>query len=637
VTADYLPTDPYNQPTVSRTTLVPANGVLAHNVAVVEISWNVSPQPENGWEGYSEILVAGQPSTGFAPVLTNDIAPSTASDVAGSQIILTAGFSGATTVQWQKNGTNVPGATTSTLTLNNLQLTDSGTYALVASNSVGGNSSSGCTVTVNPVPTAVSNIVAAIATQTSVAQVFAPTWNSNALSSSLIYNTAPSSSGEGDFTGGSFSPGGPTSGSLPSILTDGIFGTIDFYQTGAHAAFTCMGYGSIDASGNIRGGQYVTYTLPASANGYDITNIMTAGGWNDGGRDQQAYTVNYATAANPTYFTPLVMVNYTPTNPAGYSVTRATITPASGVLASNVVALEFDMTTPFGENGFEGYSQIAVYGSPSANPPPTEPVITVQHEETNNVFVLETNNLIANQLPSSFGPGVFTDEGCNETNMTDGALGFGAPYSASCGDDGTAVPWIIFSSTNSTGWNLTNIVVYTLWHDYGRDGQFYNLSYSTVSAPNTFLPLVSVAYNPPVPHDGTNSGNRIDIAPPPGQSLLASNVAAVMFDFTPQGTQDFGWSGYTQIVLQGTNLPAAVVSTPPTFSTPKISGGNLILTGTGGTPGAGYTLLTTTNVATPLTNWTTNTTGTLDGTGSFSNGVPITTPPPAKFFRLRTP
>jgi len=29
---------------------------------------------------------------------------------------------------------------------------------------------------------------------------------------------------------------------------------------------------------------------------------------------------------------------------------------------------------------------------------------------------------------------------------------------------------------------------------YGRDGQFYNLSYSTWSAPTTFLPLASVAY-----------------------------------------------------------------------------------------------------------------------------------------------
>jgi hypothetical protein len=253
------------------------------------------------------------------------------------------------------------------------------------------------------------------------------------------------------------------------------------------------------------------------------------------------------------------------------------------------------------------------------------------------VFVLETNNLIANQLPSSFGPGVFTEEGCNETNMTDGVLGFGFAYSASCGDDGVAVPYIIFSSTNSGGWNLTNIVVYTLWHDYGREGQYYNLSYSTVSAPNTFLPLTSVAYNPFVPADGVAAGNRVQIAPPVGQSLLASNVAAVKFDFTLEGSEDFGWSGYTQIVLQGTNLPSVVATTAPEFSRTSISGTNLILMGTNGTPFAGYTVLTATNVATPLSNWTMITTGTLDGTGAFSNGVPISTPPPARFFRLRTP
>ena len=634
VTADYLPTDPNNQPTVSRTTLVPASGALAHNVVVVKISWNVSPQPENGWEGYSEILVGGQASTGFVPTLISDVSPSTASDVVGGQIVLTAGFSGATTLQWKKNGTNVAGATTSTLTLNNVQTTDSGAYSLVASNSVGGNSSSACAVTVNPAPTATNNIITAIATQTSVAEVFTPTWNTNVLSSSLINNVPPSSSGDGDFTGGNFTPGGPTGGSLPAVLTDGSFGTIDFNQTGLHAWVTCMGSGSVDASTNLRGGQFVVYTLPASANGYDITNIMTAGGWNDGGRDQQSYTVNYATSENPTYFTPLAVVSYNPTNPAGYSMSRATITPASGVLASNVVALEFDMTTPAGENGFSGYSEIAAYGSPSANPPPAGPVITAAHQEDTTTWTAETPDLIANQLPSSTGPGSFTLEGCNETNLTDGVLGFGAAFGASCGADTNAVPYIVFNSSN--GWNLTNIVAYTLWHDYGRDGQFYNISYSSWSAPTTFLPLASVFYNPPMPHDGRASGSRVAIASSVSQALLASNVAAVKFDFTPQGTQDFGWSGYTEIVLQGTNLNL-VVTRAPKFAAPRFSGGNLILTGTNGTPNAGYTLLTATNVTMPVANWTTNTTGALDGSGAFSNSIPVDPAQPARFFLLRIP
>jgi hypothetical protein len=259
-------------------------------------------------------------------------------------------------------------------------------------------------------------------------------------------------------------------------------------------------------------------------------------------------------------------------------------------------------------------------------------MITATHEEFTDGFTVETPNLIANKLPSSQGPGVFTNEGCNVTNLTDGVIGFGFAFGASCGAGGGAVPWIIFNS--ASGWDLTNIVVYTLWQDYGRDGQFYNLSYSTWWDPTTFLPLASVAYNPPVPHDGRATGNRLAIAPPLGQSVLASNVAAVKFDFTPQGAQDFAWSGYSEIVFQGSALALPRL---PTVNPLTVSGGNLILTGTGGSPNSSYTWLTTTNVRAPVASWTTNTTGVLDGNGAFSNAIPINAATPASFFRLRMP
>jgi hypothetical protein len=80
-------------------------------------------------------------------------------------------------------------------------------------------------------------------------------------------------------------------------------------------------------------------------------------------------------------------------------------------------------------------------------------------------------------------------------------------------------------------------------------------------------------------------------------------------------------------------LPSLV---PPVLGTPKLSGGNLILTGTGGTPNSGYTWLSTTNLSAPII-WTTNSTGTLDGTGAFSNAIPINATQMASFFRLRLP
>jgi len=86
-----------------------------------------------------------------------------------------------------------------------------------------------------------------------------------------------------------------------------------------------------------------------------------------------------------------------------------------------------------------------------------------------------------------------------------------------------------------------------------------------------------------------------------------------------------------------TGILTIAPAVPPTINAPTVSGGNLILTGTGGTPSSGYTWLTATNLTTPIASWTTNTTGTFSISGTFSNAIPITTSTPAQFFRLRTP
>lgn len=650
VNVDYNPAGlPAVGQSATRTTLVPATGAIVQNVYAIEINWyNAASQSENLWSGISEIVVAGQ-SSPPVPVLTQDITPLTAEDVQGGSLTLTANFSGADSFQWQKNGTNVLGATSPTLTLNNLQMSDMATntgYSLVASNASGTSVSSACKVFVDPAPAATNNIVTAFAYQTSTTAGFSPTWDTSALTSSLIYGQNPPIVGydpTGNFNDPDITPASQNmAGGLP-VLTDGGYGIFD--NTGPHPAFATCGPTA---------GQYVIYTLgnySPDPNGYDITNIQVSGGWNDNGRDSQYYTVLYSTVDNPTMFFPITSVaknlstgngfgggnsNAVPSGSGVPTTVRATFTPASGVLASHVYAIEVDYQFPAGvPNGYSGYSEISVFGSPSAAAPPSGLVITTAHEETNNLWTVETPNLIAGQSPSSFGTGSFANEGCSEAGLTDGLLTFGGnTNSASCGNDGTAVPWIVFSPTNGGSWNLTNIVVYTLWHDYGRDGQFYTLSYSTTNAPTTFLPLTSVAYNPFVPHDGRATGNRVQIAPPIGQTMLASNVAAVRFDFT-QGSQDYGWSGYTEIVLQGDNLAPAVVI-PPTIGSVQQSGTNLVVTGIGGTPNSPYTWLQTTNLSAPI-NWTTNKTGTLDGSGAFSITNLIDPVQPTRFFRIRLP
>jgi hypothetical protein len=83
-------------------------------------------------------------------------------------------------------------------------------------------------------------------------------------------------------------------------------------------------------------------------------------------------------------------------------------------------------------------------------------------------------------------------------------------------------------------------------------------------------------------------------------------------------------------------IKSSVGLSGPTLAAPKIAGGNLILTGAGGMPGTGYTLLTTTNLSPPII-WATNTTGTLDELGAFSNSIPVNGTNRASFFQLRLP
>jgi len=83
----------------------------------------------------------------FAPVAVPVTFPTPPQGIAtyvGQSYTLTAGINGDAplTYQWQFDGTNIAGATTTSLALVNLQLTNAGTYTIVAANPISTNSSS---------------------------------------------------------------------------------------------------------------------------------------------------------------------------------------------------------------------------------------------------------------------------------------------------------------------------------------------------------------------------------------------------------------------------------------------------------------------------------------------------------------
>jgi len=89
------------------------------------------------------------------------------------------------------------------------------------------------------------------------------------------------------------------------------------------------------------------------------------------------------------------------------------------------------------------------------------------------------------------------------------------------------------------------------------------------------------------------------------------------------------------LLASGTIL--VVAQTPPTISGITQSGANLVFNVTGGSPGGGYTLLTATNVALPLANWTTNSTGNFDWMGNLTLTNAIDSATPQRLFTVRAP
>ncbi len=370
-TVNFNPSSAGGVPSATRVSITYSAGVLASNVAALKFDFS-TPASENGYCGYAEITAFGNASAPLlaVPTLTTNTQPTLANMIAGDQVAFRAAFAGAQPVglQWKKirNGVtnDVAGATAATLTLNNLQLTDSASYFLMASNALGVATSSPASLTVSSVPAAVNNIITRQVNETGLgSDTFYPSWTV-VTNGSLIAGATPSATA-GDF---SLEIGGRDVNSLTAANDLGlttVSGNPGIPITTTPNYVTCGNGGGA--------GSLLVYSLPAALHGYDLTNITVYGGWADNGRDQQAYTISYSQVSAPSTYLPLTSVNFNPAvNNDLQSATRVTLLPATGALATNVAAVKFDFTSPASENGFCGYAGIVLLGAIPL--PPAVPV-----------------------------------------------------------------------------------------------------------------------------------------------------------------------------------------------------------------------------------------------------------------------
>jgi hypothetical protein len=93
----------------------------------------------------------------------------------------------------------------------------------------------------------------------------------------------------------------------------------------------------------------------------------------------------------------------------------------------------------------------------------------------------------------------------------------------------------------------------------------------------------------------------------------------------------------SELISGGKLKVAAAVANPPTIGSVHLSGSNIILEGSGGQPGSGFTVLTSTNVASPIVSWATAGSGTFDGSGNFSFTNAINLNVSQSYYLLRVP
>jgi hypothetical protein len=80
----------------------------------------------------------------------------------------------------------------------------------------------------------------------------------------------------------------------------------------------------------------------------------------------------------------------------------------------------------------------------------------------------------------------------------------------------------------------------------------------------------------------------------------------------------------------------AVTAPPLVISHTSLSGGNLSITGSGGTANGSFSVLTNATLTVPVASWGVFTTGTFDGSGNFSISLPVSAANPHLFYLIKT-
>ena len=254
-------------------------------------------------------------------------------------------------------------------------------------------------------------------------------------------------------------------------------------------------------------------------------------------------------------------------------------------------------------NGSIAQSSLIFFGG--SGPTVTELDATGRSDQTLTLASGQTlggNGAVNGSLVVSFGA-TFSPAGTNTVQTMDGPATFANPVgtiaaSSSVTLNGTTVIKLDGSGTNDVVQAGANIT-------YGGTLNLANISGAPLAVGNTFQIFSAANY----------SGSFSSITPATPGAGLAWNTTQLS-------------SGVISIVAG---------SSSPLVNATRVSGGNLIFSGTGGTANSSFSVLTTTNLVTPLSSWTLLSTGHFDGSGAFNVTNAISSGAGQHFYTISTP
>lgn len=222
------------------------------------------------------------------------------------------------------------------------------------------------------------------------------------------------------------------------------------------------------------------------------------------------------------------------------------------------------------------------------------------------------------------------------TNLHSFADGFNVPANASLTGNGTISGTLVISGggTLAPGTSIGKIILNSAPYLLGTVAMEISKTGSTLT--NDQLQVTGLFVE-----GGALTVTKIGAtALAAGDSFKLFNAGSYLGSFSsitlPALAPGLSWTN--TLSLNGTiAVTGTAIVIPPSISSLTKTGTNLIFNVTGGAASGPWNLLTSTNVALPLANWTTNRSGIFDGSGNvtFTNG--INAAEPQRYFRIKTP